>query len=77
MADLITLQTWLTDAEVALQALQTGTQEMQIDHADMRVAYTKAEVGQLQSYIDSLRARIAAAGGTVDGLRRRALQVDL
>jgi len=77
MADLTTLQIWLTDAEAGLQALQTGTQEMQIDHGDMRVAYTKAEVGQLQSYIDGLRARIAAAGGTVDGLRRRALQVDL
>ncbi|HZF19491.1 MAG TPA: gpW family head-tail joining protein [Burkholderiales bacterium] len=77
MADLTTLQIWLADAEAALQALQIGAQEMQIDHGDMRVAYTKADTARLQSYIDSLRAQIAAAGGTVSGLRRRALMVDL
>jgi hypothetical protein len=77
MADLATLQAWLTDAEAARQKLMTGALEVQIEHGDMRVAYVKTELAQLNSYIDGLRAQIIVAGGTVDGLRRRAIQVDL
>jgi len=77
MADLATLQTWLGEAELARHKLRTGAQEMQIEHGDMRVSYTKADIGALDSYIADLKAQIAAVGGTVDGLRRRAMQVDL
>lgn len=77
MADLTTLQGWLLEAELAQHKLQTGAQEMQIDHGDMRVAYTKADGGKLQAYIDSLKAQIAALGGTIGGQRRRGMVVDL
>lgn len=77
MADLSTLQCWLMEAELAQHKLRTGAQEMQIEHGDMRVSYTKAEAGQLQAYIDDLKAQIAAAGGIVTGKRRRGLQVIL
>lgn len=77
MADLTTLQGWLLEAELAQHKLQTGAQEMQIEHGDMRVAYTKADSGQLQAYIDNLKAQIAALGGTITGQRRRGLEVNL
>jgi gpW len=77
MADLTTLQGYLLEAELALHKLRTGAQEMQVEHGDMRVAYTKADVGHLQGYIDDLKSQIAAAGGTVDGQRRRAMTVNL
>lgn len=77
MAALATLQGWLTDAEAALHQLNIGAQEMQIDHGDMRVAYTKANVGDLRRYIDDLKAQIVTAGGTVDTLRRRGITLDL
>jgi peptidoglycan hydrolase CwlO-like protein len=77
MADLATLQSRLDAAETALHNLQIGALEMQVDHADMRVAYTKADIGKLQGYIDSLKTQIAAAGGTITGQRRRGLDVNL
>jgi hypothetical protein len=77
MADLSTLQGWLMEAELAQHKLRTGAQEMQIEHGDMRVAYTKADGDKLQAYIDRLRSQIVAAGGTVDGLRRHGLSVNL
>jgi hypothetical protein len=77
MTDLTTLQGWLLEAELALHKLHTGTQEMQIEHGDMRVAYTKVDQGKLQAYIEGLKSQIAAAGGTVSGQRRRGLVVDL
>lgn len=77
MASLSTLQGWLTEAETALHQLQIGTQTMQIEHGDMKTAYTKATAGELRRYIDDLKAQIVAAGGTVDTLRRRAIKMDL
>lgn len=77
MADLTTLQGRLLEAELALHKLQTGAQEMQIEHGDMRVAYTKADVAALRGYIDDLKSQIIAAGGTVEGLRRRGMVVNL
>lgn len=77
MADLATLQTWLTAAEVARHRLRTGSQEEEVEHGDMRARYTRADAGELDSYIADLKARIAALGGSVTGERRRALEVDL
>lgn len=77
MADLATLQSRLTDAEAALHQLNIGAQQMQVDHGDMRVVFTKTTIGDLRRYIDDLKAQIAALGGTVDTLRRRGITVDL
>lgn len=77
MADLATLQARLSEAETALHKLNLGAQEMQVDHGDMRVAFTKASVGDLQRYVADLKAQIVAAGGTVDSLRRRGITLDL
>lgn len=77
LVDLAVLQGWLLEAEYAQHKLRTGAQEMQIDHGDMRVAYTKADGGKLQAYIDSLKAQIAALGGTIGGQRRRGMEVNL
>lgn len=79
MADLATLQTRLSEAEGAYHLLVTGKQQVEIEHADMKLTYASSVTGmqQLRAYIDDLKAQIAAAGGTVTGLRRRALQVDL
>jgi hypothetical protein len=77
MADLTTLQTWLGEAELARHKLRTGALEVQVEHGDMRVTYTEQQAGALDSYIADLKAQIAAAGGAVSGLRRRAIQVDL
>jgi hypothetical protein len=77
MADLSTLQTWLMEAELALHKLRTGAREIQIEHGDMRVTYTEQKAGELDSYIADLKAQIAGLGGTVTGLRRRGIEVDL
>lgn len=77
MADLATLQSRLAEAEGALHKLNIGAQLAQVGKGDMNFAYTKATIGDLRSYIDDLRAQIVAAGGTVDGLRRRGITVDL
>jgi len=79
MADLATLQTRLTAAELAYHNLITGSMEEEVEHADMRVKYTRSVTAlqQLLSYIADLKAQIASLGGTVTGLRRRAIEVDL
>lgn len=77
MANLTTLQGWLTEAEAALHQLNIGAQQIQVDHGDMRVVYTKTSVADLRRYIDDLKAQIVNAGGTVDTLRRRGIVVDL
>lgn len=77
MADITTLQTRLTEAESAYHKLLTGSKEEEIEHGDMRMRYTRAQVGELANYIANLKVQIAALGGTVTGERRRALEVDL
>jgi len=81
MADLATLQARLAEAELAYHALLTGTKEVSVQqgsaNADFRVTYTETKAADLASYIDSLKAQIAAEGGTVAGSKRRALEVDL
>ena len=79
MADLATLQTRLTEAELAYHNLLAGSVEEEVSHGDMRVKYTRSVTAlqQLQTYIADLKAQIAALGGTSTGLARRAIQVDL
>ncbi len=77
MADLATLQTRLAEAESAFHKLVIGGQAVEIQHGDMRKRYTPGEAGELASYIDRLKSEIELLGGTVAGLRRRGLVVDL
>lgn len=77
MADLSTLQARLTEAETAYHALLTGTRQVEADFNGVRVKYTATDAGKLAAYIGELKAQIAAAGGTVTGLRRGAIVVDL
>ena len=77
MADLTTLQTWLTEAEAAYHKLTTQGGEEEVQHGDMRVRYTRGDLDKLGAYIINLKAQIAGLGGTTTGLRRRAIEVDL
>jgi len=77
MATLAQLQSDLIDAEAALKKLFLGVNEVTVEHADMRVTYRETDVGALQGYIDTLKGKIVAAGGTVDTLQRKAIMLDL
>lgn len=71
MADLITLQGRLLEAELALHRLMTGTAEVQVHHDDMSVTYQQTSVEKLRAYIVELKREVVAAGGQVDGYRPR------
>lgn len=77
MADLAQLQSDLVDAEAALKKLLLGINEVTVEHGDMRTTFSEGDVGALQSYIESLKAKILAAGGTVDTLPRKAIVLDM
>ena len=77
MATLAQLQSDLIDAEAALKKLRLGINEVTVEHGDMRVTYQETDGGDLQAYIDNLKAKIVAAGGTVDTLLRKAIVLDL
>jgi hypothetical protein len=77
VADLATLQARLTEAEAAYHSLMTGALVAEVQHSDMRQRYTEANKGELAAYIASLKAQIAAAGGSTTGYTRRGLVVDL
>lgn len=76
MADLITLQARLAEAEAALHQLHIGSKAENVEHDGMRVTYTRADVSKLEGYIAGLKSQIAIAGG-LSGLRRRAMVIDL
>lgn len=78
MADLTTLQAWLTEAEAARHALATGASVVEIWRDGRRIVYTKANLPDLQKYIDSLKADIATAQDAANGttvMRRRSIGV--
>jgi hypothetical protein len=77
MADLATLQARLVEAESAYHKLAMGGGAEEVEHGDMRTKFTRATMNDLQAYINSLKSQIVAAGGTVDGLQRRAIDMDL
>jgi hypothetical protein len=77
MATLAQLQSDLIDAEAALKKLRLGINEVTVEHGDMRVTYKETDGGDLQAYIDNLKAQVVAAGGTVDTLQRKAIVLDL
>ena len=71
MADLATLQSWLSDAEAALHALQIGDKRVTIERLGTKISYTAASVGELKSYITSLQSQIRSAGGVIPGIQPR------
>jgi predicted house-cleaning NTP pyrophosphatase (Maf/HAM1 superfamily) len=78
VADLVTLQQQLSEAESARHRLLTGSAIEQVDMSNgQRVTYTRVTLKELDSYIANLRALVAAAGGDSSYSRRRALGVDL
>lgn len=79
MADLSTLQAWLTEAETAYHKLRTGSAAEEVEHGDMRTRYTRSLTGmqELSTYIESLKDQIRALGGTVTDLIRKSFSIDL
>ena len=63
-----TLQTWLTEAQTAMQALAVGTKTVQVRMGDKQLAFTPADLSKLKSYIGQLPTAIAInTGQTVGG----------
>lgn len=62
--DIVTLGTWLTEAQAAYNSLQTGALVVSIATGDERVTFTAAQVDQLRQYINELINAIAALAGT-------------
>jgi hypothetical protein len=60
MATATELATWVTEAELALHRLMTGSRVEEIQFSDRRVRYTAANIGELQKYIASLKQQIEA-----------------
>lgn len=56
--DKTTLQTWLTQAQNALQALMTGTRAVMLQHGDLRTQFTQADSAKLQEWILELQAAL-------------------
>lgn len=63
MADIATLQRRLAEAEDALHALTLGRKPQAVSSDSGSVTYTPASVGELRSYIQTLRQQIAMASG--------------
>ena len=61
--DLVTLSTWLTEAQTAYNALNNGTQVVSLSMGDKRLTFTAAEPAALKTYIRDLQSAIAAASG--------------
>ncbi len=76
MATLAELQERKLEAELALHRLQTGAQEVLVEHGDMKTAFSPIKIGDLRAYIADLQQQIEAAGGPSDGrLKRKMITV--
>ena len=76
MASLAELQARKLEAELALHRLMTGTQEVLVEHGDMKTSFSAIKVGELRAYIADLQQQIEAAGGASDGrLKRKIITV--
>lgn len=65
MADLVTLQTWLAQAETARHKLITGSLRQTVRYnGDREVTFAKTEIPALDSYIASLKSQIAGLEGS-------------
>lgn len=57
-----TLTTWLSEAQTAYHALNTGTQVISLRQGDTSLTFTVTEVAALRRYISDLQAAIALYG---------------
>lgn len=65
MADLLTLQSRLVEAETARHRLLTGTLEVTVSLQGYGTAtYTQSNIAALEKYIVELQNKIAALSGT-------------
>lgn len=64
MTDLATKKLWLAEAELAMHRLQTGTAEVTVNFGTSKGAtFNQANVRDLWSYIERLKAEIATMEG--------------
>lgn len=78
MADLATLQGWLTEAESARHQLSLGQSVVEVSRSGRRIAYTEASLPSLNSYIADLEAQIRRKEDEANGTtlsRRRSIGV--
>jgi hypothetical protein len=68
-----TLAGWLTEAQTAYHALNTGTQVVSIGEGDTRLTFAATEVSKLKAYIAELQSALAALGA--GSLRRKGFYI--
>lgn len=72
-----TLQTWLTQAQTALHALNTGALEIDVEYAQgdgtRKVMYNRASMANLRAYIRQLQVALNPHGH--NNGRRRAIRL--
>ncbi len=66
---LTTLQTWLSEAQTAYHALNTGQQVVSLSQGTTSLSFTAAQVPQLRKYIADLQGAINALTGSTRVLR--------
>ena len=60
---LVTLNTWLSEAQTALHELSVGKKTVSVSMGDKRVSFGLAEVRQLRAYIGRLQIELAIRAG--------------
>lgn len=60
---LVTLNTWLSEAQTGLHDLSVGKKVISIGTGDKRISFTPADVRQLRAYIGRLQLEIAVRSG--------------
>lgn len=63
MADTATLQARLTEAEDALHAMMTGSQEVSVQYEGHAATFTRTSEDKLRRYIDSLKRQLGLPTG--------------
>ena len=65
MADLVTLQGWLAQAETARHQLLIGRRAASASVEGKSTTFMQADISKLDAYITSLRNQIAALSGVM------------
>lgn len=60
----ITLNQWLSEAQVALHEVATGKRTITLSLGDKRVSFSPADVRALRAHISQLQTAIAVATGS-------------
>lgn len=63
MADTATLQARLAEAEAAMHALMTGTQEVSVQYEGHETTFSRTSEDRLRRYIDSLKRQLGMPTG--------------